>query len=77
VTEKGFIEWNICQVLRRVPTLVTEVQAEGDGPREGVRVQEVPARHGAALGHPDHSEPAQRTDCLVAVGAGNINGNLI
>ena len=76
MTEKRFVEWNIRQVLGRVPALITEVQAEGDGPREGVRVQEVSARHGTTLGHPDHSEPAQWTDSLVTVGASDVNGDL-
>ncbi len=30
VTEQGFIERNIGQILSRVPALVSEVQAEGD-----------------------------------------------
>jgi hypothetical protein len=76
MTEKCFIEWNIRQVFGRVPALVTEVQAEGDGPCEGVGVQEVSARHGATLGHPDHPEPAERTDSLVTIRARNIDRNL-
>jgi hypothetical protein len=76
MTEKRFVEWNIRQVLGRVPALVTEVQAEGDGPCEGVWVQEVSARHGATLGHSDHPEPAERTDSLVTIRASDIDCNL-
>ncbi len=67
VVEQGLIERDIRQVLSRIPTLVSEIQAEGDGSCEGVWITELPAGHRAAFGHADDSKPAQGCHRFVSI----------